>query len=358
MRATSMNPGFDIDHAVWTYMRLVPEQYKDPAKQRLLVDEALQRLRALPGVVGAAITQRVPLNDNTVMDTFVRTDLSPQPTHINFEWNAVGPDYFRTIGISIRRGREFSLQDGKGVETAAVVNETFARIAFGGADPVGHTLRFGQITKRIVGVAKDSKYFTLGESQRPSLYDPYVTRDAMVNLNFIVRTDGSPSAYVKPIQTILGQLDSSAAIETKPMVQSLGLALLPSQAGAALLGAMGILGLVLAAIGLYGGLLYAVSRRTREIGIRIALGATPGRVLRAVCRHSLTLVAAGMTTGLALATFAMRPLAIFLVPGLSSLDPVSLLAVAAVFIAVALLATLVPAVRALRVDPMTALRYE
>ena len=163
---------------------------------------------------------------------------------------------------------------------------------------------------------------------------------------------------MKPISDILGRLDPTAAIETKPMSQALGLALLPSQAGAVMLGAMGILGLLLAAIGLYGVLLYSISRRTREIGLRVALGATPFDVLRIIGRQSLALVASGMVVGLTLAFFATRPLALFLIPGLSTFDPAAVLAVMGLLGAVAVLATLVPAIRALRIDPMTALRYE
>jgi ABC-type antimicrobial peptide transport system permease subunit len=173
-----------------------------------------------------------------------------------------------------------------------------------------------------------------------------------------VRSAGSPAGLVKPIQEVLGQIDPAAAIETKPMIQALGMALLPSQAGAAMLGSMGMLALVLAATGLYGGLMYAVSRRTREIGIRLALGATPVGVMRVVCRHTAALVGVGMVAGLALAFALGRPVAAFLVPGLSAADPASLLSVVGVLIGVALLATLVPAMRALRVDPMTALRHD
>jgi ABC-type antimicrobial peptide transport system permease subunit len=177
-------------------------------------------------------------------------------------------------------------------------------------------------------------------------------------LHFLVRASGSPTACVKPIADTLSHLDSTAAIETKPMDQALGLALLPSQAGAVMLGAMGILGLMLAAIGLYGVLLFSVSRRTREIGLRVALGATPSDVLRIVGRQSLVLVGGGIVAGVALAFFVMQPLAIFLVPGLSTLDPTAVLAVTGVLGATALLASLAPAARALRIDPMTALRYE
>lgn len=365
LRATSMNPGFDINQTVWTYMRLVPGKYSDPVHMRLVVDEALRRLRAVPGVSAAAIAKNVPLNGNTVVDTVVRMDT--KSVRVNTDWNSVGPDYFRAIGIPLARGREFSPADEKATESAAIINETLGRQVFGESNPIGHVLTFGPVMKlRIIGVARDSKYFTLGESRRAALYDAYFARNtaihpgpnAQVNLHFIVHTAGSPSAYVKPIQEALGQLDPSAAIETKPMIQSLGLALLPSQAGAALLGAMGVLGLILAVIGLYGGLLYTVSRRTREIGIRVALGATRTGVVLAVCRDSLVLVGTGLLIGLALAIFAARPLAMFLIPELGSFDPASLAAVSIVFLGIALLATLVPALRALRVDPMTALRYE
>jgi ABC-type antimicrobial peptide transport system permease subunit len=212
--------------------------------------------------------------------------------------------------------------------------------------------------KLIVGVAKDSKYFTLSEKQRLAVYDPYFASGEPINLHFLIRTAGVPAGYVKPITDMLGHLDSTAAIETKPMSRALGLALLPSRAGALMLGAMGILGLVLAAIGLYGVLLYSVSRRTREIGLRVALGATPSDVLRLIGRHSLVLVGSGAMAGLALAFFAVQPLGLFLVPGLSALDSTTFFAVIGVLGAVALPATLTPAIRALRVDPMVALRYE
>jgi ABC-type antimicrobial peptide transport system permease subunit len=216
----------------------------------------------------------------------------------------------------------------------------------------------GAETQLIVGVAKDSRYFTLGEKQRLAVYQPYFAYREPVNLHFLVRTTSSPADYLRRISDILGRLDPTAVIETKPMSRALGLALLPSKAGAVMLGTMGILGLVLAAIGLYGLLLYSISRRTREIGLRVALGATPFDVMRIIGRQCLALVASGMVVGLTVALFATRPLSLFLIPGLSTFDPGALVAVVGVLGAVAVLATLVPARRALSVDPMTALRYE
>jgi predicted permease len=363
LRATSMNPGFDVHHTIWAYMRLTPDQYTgaDQTKQMSVARAALEQLRALPGVESAAITRRVPLNDNCHIGTDLRTDISSAAVRVQYNCNNVGPDYFRTLAIPILSGREFSSTDRKGSQAVVIVNETFARAVFGRTDPLGHTIstdfKNGK-AKLIVGVAKDSKYFTLGEKQRLAVYEPYFASDEPINLHFLIRTAGSPAGYAKPITDILGRLDSTAAIETKPMSQALGLALLPSRAGAAMLGAMGILGLMLAAIGLYGVLLYSVSRRTREIGLRMALGATPSDVLRIIGRHSLALVGSGALAGLVLAFFAMQPLALFLVPGLSTLDTTAFLAVIGILSVVALVATLAPATRALRVDPMAALRYE
>jgi predicted permease len=363
LRATSSNPGFDVDHTIWAYMRLVPERYTDAGqnKQLAIVHTALEELRLLPGVDSVAITRRVPLNDNCVIGTALRTDISPSPVQVSYECNDVGPGYFHTIRTPIVRGREFSVADRKDTQPVVIVNETLARTVFGNVDPVGHTIKSdltGSETQLIVGVAKDSKYFTLGEQQRLAVYQRYFAHPQPVNLHFLISTTNRPSSYVKPISDILGRLDPTAAIETRPMSQALGLALLPSRVGAVMLGAMGILGLVLASIGLYGVLLYSISRRTREIGLRVALGATPFDVLRIIGGQSLALVASGTVVGLMLALFATRPLALFLIPGLSTFDPGAFLAVVGLLGVVAVLATLVPAARALRIDPMTALRYE
>jgi ABC-type antimicrobial peptide transport system permease subunit len=154
----------------------------------------------------------------------------------------------------------------------------------------------------------------------------------------------------------LNRLDPTAALETKTMQSGLGLALLPSRAGAAILGSTGLLGLALASIGLYGVLLYSVSRRLREIGLRMALGATPGEILKLVIGQSLALTGAGAGIGLAISIVAVRPLAMFLTPEVRTSDPSNFVAVAAALALVALIATISPALRALRVDPAIALR--
>jgi predicted permease len=361
-KSMTMSPGFDAEHTVWASMRLVPEKYTTVEQTRSVISSALSELRALPGVEATSITRVVPLNDNSVWQTNFRTDLNDQPILLRLHNNDVAPDYFRTMGIPILNGREFMPSDRKGAPEVAIINENISRSLFGNRNPVGHTFRVATPTLgtpiTVVGVAKNSKYFTLGEESPLALYMPYLQADLpVVNLHFLVRAS-RPQDVVKEIAGTLGRLDASAAIEVKLMRNALGFAFLPSRVGAALLGSMGLLGLALASIGLYGVLAYAVSRRFREIGLRIALGADRTAIVGMVLRQSLSLVITGVAIGLGIAAFATRPLTMFLVPDLSPTDPVTFLGVAAVLLAVALVATLGPALRAVRVDPMTALRYE
>jgi predicted permease len=357
MQATSMSPGFDSAHTLWVYMRLAPEGYPVPEKIHALVENALQRLRNVPGVESAAIARVVPLNGNMHLSTRLFPDTGRQPVSVSFHDNYVSDGYFRTMGIPIVAGREFLPSDRR----VAILNENLARRLFGNINPIGHTFRWaeGGAPVTVAGVAGNSKYFTLGEDNALAYYAPYIEmRDQLVNLNFLVRAEARPEPLMPGADAVLGELDPTAALETKPMAKALSFAMLPSRAGAAMLGSMGLLGLALASIGLYGVLLYAVSRRIREIGLRVALGAGPGSILRLVFEQSFGLVAAGLVIGTAVAIFAVRPLAMFLVPGVRPGDAWNFAAVAGVLCLVALAATASPALRALRVDPMVALREE
>lgn len=363
--SNSLSPGFDIHHTVWAYVRLVPERYssKDPAESKSkiesVVHRALEQIRGLPGVKSAAAAAIVPLNDNVKFGGDVRVDGGSQAQQLFYTGNWIGPDYFKTMGIPLLSGREFLATDREGAPHVVVLNQSMARRLFGEQNPVGHTLLFhGDPPAIVIGVAKDSKYFSLGEKDLPAVYwaDAQSSR-AAVNLSFMLRTE-HPESILKEVNNALGAIDATAAIEVKPMDRALGLALLPSRAGAALLGSMGVLGLLLAALGLYGVLTYSVARRTREIGIRVALGARPATVGYLVFRSSLLLAGAGLALGGVLAYFAADPLAMFLVPELSAHDPISFVGVFATLLLVAIAATLSPTIRALKVDPIVALRYE
>ena len=359
VQASTSNPGFDLKHTVWAYMRLVPASHTNPEKTRALAGIALENLRALPGVESVALATVVPLNNNMTIGLPVRTDLAPEPVPVTFRFNNVGPGYFHVMQIPILHGREFLPSDRRGAPRIAILNEAMARRLFGSADPIGHIVTWGESSEMIVGIARNSKYFTLGEENMPALYSPYEQADRPgSDLHFLIRAAGAPQLLVAPVNAALGRLDPTAAIETRPMSQALTLALLPSRFGAAILGSVGLLGVALAAIGLYGALLYGVTRRLREIGLRIALGATWQDVLWLVLRQSVTLAATGIAIGIALAVFAVRPLAMFLTPEVRPTNVGTFVAVAAVMLAVTLTATISPALRSLRVDPITSLRYE
>ena len=361
-KALSMHPGFDAEHAVWVQMRVVPEKYTTVEQTRTVVRNALAELRALPGIEAASIARVVPFNGDSHQTTELRTDVGDQPIQVRLHNNAVGPDYFKAMGIPILEGREFLSSDRKGAPEVVVLNENLARQLFGNRNPVGHTFWYGTAAAgaglTITGVASNSKYLTLGEERPLAVYRPYSQEEELLaDLHFLVRTP-RPRDVAKEIAQTLGRLDSSASVEVKPMRDAMGFAFLPSRVGAALLGSMGLLGLALASIGLYGVLAYSVARRTREIGLRVALGADRAAVLRMVARESFGLLATGLAIGLGISIFATKPLAMFLVPELSPSDPSTFLTVVAVLGVVAFAATLGPALRALRVDPMVALRYE
>jgi predicted permease len=357
--AGSMNPGFDVHHTIWAYMRLVPEKYVKKERIDTVVRSALEKLRTLPGVQSAATLRTVPFNDQQTMGIDVRSDTGA-PVHITYSNNEVGPDYFKTMDIPLLAGREFLFSDGKNAPGAVIINASFAHRLFGDKSAVGHTIRVHSGPPlTIVGVAKDSKYFTMGEKDRPAMYMSYFqSNDAVINLNFMVQSALPPASLVKIISGALGSVDPTAALEVKPMEKSMALAMLPSQAGAALLGSMGALALLLASVGLYGVLLYSVSRRIREFGLRMALGAMRAAVIRLVLKDTVWMLGGGLVTGLLLAFFATPSLSLFLVPEVGVHDVTTFAFTIGVLAAVAVIASVSPVLRAARVDPAIALRYE
>ena len=361
MYATSFNAGFDTSHTVTAIFQTVGGTYT-PQRFASLVDTALERLRALPGVEAASPASAVPLNPFLAFNRpggRFRPDAGSRTVRVEYNSNAVGPDYFRVMGIPILQGRAFADSDRIGAPEVVILNENLARRLFGNTNPVGHILRFpNNRDTTIVGIARNCKYATLGEDNAMALYEPYFQQNHSAFAHFIVRTRGAPETIARKVNETLAGLDAAAAVETHTMGEIFAGALLPSRLGAAILGSMALFGLMLASIGLYGVLLYATQQRMREIGIRVALGATPGNVFAMVVGQSLRLVTAGMVIGLAVAAVAVRPLSMFLVPEVRPADPMNFVAVACVLALVAGLATLAPTARALRVDPAVALRHE
>ncbi len=362
-RAATLNPGFDLQNTSWAQMRFVPENFSGAEKVQALIRSALEELHAVPGVTAATVAGFVPLNDHFSTRTLsIYMDQTSEGKRVEHWWNAVGPEYFATMGIEIRSGREFTTLDRRGAQRVVILNEAMARTLFGGENPLGRELRFGRddkVSRTVVGVARNSKYSSLGEQDRPAIYEPYYQAGAgRGGLNLLVRTSQPPDTLSKAVASALLKIDPTSSVEVKPMSRATAFALLPSRAGALMLGSVGFLGLALASVGLYGVLAYSITRRTREIGLRVALGARREEILRLVLKEAGWIVGLGLIVGILIALAITRPLTRFLVPGLSTSDPATYATVAFVLLLVGAMAALTPALRALRIDPMTALRYE
>jgi len=355
IQATSFQAGFDTSHTIVATVQ-------GPSDRRKFVDSALERLRELPGIEAASPAYAVPLNPFLAFSRErgpLRPDAGSRSVRVEYNSNSVGPDYFRIMAIPILDGRAFLDSDRAGAPEVVILNENMAHRLFGDTNPLGHILRFpDNRDARVVGIARNSTYVNLGEKDAMALYVPFSQQAVRGYAHFFLRTRGAPETMARKVDEALAGLDHSASVDTRIMGDLFAAALLPSRAGAAVLGAMALFGLLLASIGLCGVLLYSTQQRIREIGIRVALGASPGNVLGMVARQSCKLVATGMCSGLAIAAFAVRPLSMFLVPEVRTTDPVNFVAVACLLAVVAGLASVAPTIRALRVDPAVALRHE
>ena len=362
-RAHDLDPGFDTAHTIVAQISFVEGRYTPETRARFL-DDAAGRLAAIPGVQAATYAHGVPLTMRS--GTRTGTDLQRGDGvrfRASYDANFVGPSYFRTLGIPIVKGREFLKTDRADAARVAVINQEFARRYFSDRDPVGQQLLLPGATAPyavdIVGLVGNSRHRTIGEAQQAAVYESFLQRGNRGRfVHILARSAGPPDPIAKEIEGALNAMDRSAAIDVRPMRSALAFAFLPSQIGAALLGALGALGLILAMVGLYATVAYSVSRRTAEIGVRMALGASRGAVLRLIMRDAALFSAIGIVIGLAVAALITQPIAAFLVAGLSPSDPATFAGTALVLFLVSLAAASSPARRATRIDPVAALRRE
>jgi len=369
--AQRINPGFTADKVLAARLNINLLRYTKVQGQQFY-GQVIERVEALPGVESASLARIVPMSGAGRTGGFViqgqpaadepnRTEGTGLPDNAStVNLNVVALKYFSTMGIPLLRGRDFSAQDSENAPLAVIINETFARRYFSDEDPLGKRISFSGTNgpwSEIVGVVRDSKYRTVGETPRPSGFVP-LAQNHETGMTLHVRTSANPLSLAGSVRREVQALDPNLAVTN---IQSLSdvvaASLFAARMGAVLLAIFGFLALLLAAIGLYGVMSYAVSRRTREIGIRMALGAGKGNVLRLVLMDGLTLVGAGVATGLIVAAAATRLLASFLY-GVSPLDATTFAAIPLVLAVVAVLASYLPARRAARVDPIIALRYE
>ncbi|MFY9609329.1 MAG: ABC transporter permease [Blastocatellia bacterium] len=363
--ASSIDPGFDADNLLVMAMDLQLQGYNETTG-RNFSSQLLDRVRALPVVESASITDALPLGlDGARRGITIEgyTAQAGESTEVNSAF--VTPGYFETLRIPVLRGGAFDGQDRAGSLGAVMINEAFARRYWPGQDPIGKRIQRGVGRSgsndspylAVVGVVKDGKYATLGEEATPFFY-LNLAQDYLSAPTLIVRTRGNPFDCLPAVRNEVAALDKNLPLyDVKTMREHLGLALLPARLAGSVLGVFGLVALLLAASGIYGVMAYAVAQRTREIGIRMALGARAVDVLKLVVRQGMTLVVIGVVIGLTGAFFLTRLLESFLF-GVTSTDPATFAAIALLLVAVALAACFVPARRATRVDPMVALRYE
>jgi macrolide transport system ATP-binding/permease protein len=358
VEARTMDPGFSARQALLASMDLLPSGY-DATRGSAFIQDLLQRLAALPNVRAVSVAQSVPLDVGGGSDMGVSVDgYSPTPgEEMMAYYNRVGPDYFDTMGVEIVSGRGITARDVNGQPLVAVINETMARRFWGGRNPVGGTIRFGSGPVTIVGVARSGQYAKLQEPPRNFMYLP-VLQQWRPDLILHVRTIGDPAAVLPSVQAELKHLDASVPLfDVRTLEQHLELSVFLPRLAGWLLGVFGMLGLTLALIGIYGVVAFSVSQRTREIGVRVALGAARHEIVTMVLAQGLRVIAIGLTSGLILAWIAGRFLSAQLV-GVSATDPLSFLGTAAVLVLVAVGASLLAARRAARLEPLTALRLE
>ena len=353
LNAQSIDPGFDVRRVAVATIDPGSVGY-DEAQRRVFYDALLTRVEHLPGVTAASWVNHLPLSAAREQGSAV-TQTNAGKRTISVDVLRVAPRYFTTMGIPFSRGRDFTLQDAK-KPGAVIINDTMARQLWPGQDPLGRRVNIGDWGDApVIGVVKTGKYRTLGEDPIPVAYLPlsYMPRQTLV-----VRTVSDPRTLLNPVRRQISNVDPNlVATDLETLQQFMTLPLFPARVTGILLGIFGMMALVLAMGGLYGVIAYTMSQRTREIGLRVALGAQKGDVARLVLRYGLAIAGVGVAIGIA-AAFGVTRVLSSLLYGIRADDPATLIGVSAALIGVTLLACYVPARRAMRVDPMVALRYE
>jgi putative ABC transport system permease protein len=322
-----------------------------------------QRVAGLPGVVAVGTTDLLPLNMSNQQTVVSIPGREEQPNVGWFQTDvaSVSPGYFDAMGMPLLKGRAFAAGDREGAPGVAIINETIAARMWPGEDVLGKAFLYGSLRDgtpmTVVGVARNAKYRSLGEDPIPMVFVPFAQQGGR-SVSLVVRMAPGVPDPARGFREAVRALDPALPImRIAPMMQVIGVALLPNRAALALATLFGATGLLLSAVGLYGVLSYMVSRRRREIGIRMALGAAARNVRNLVLGDGLRLVAIGLAIGYVVAARVTRLLRTLLF-GVSPLDPVTYGAIALLFGTVALAACLVPTRRALRTEPLEVLRHE
>jgi putative ABC transport system permease protein len=358
---TSVNAGFESANLLTWQMNL-PPQYTNPTDRLAFYREFFARMEALPGVVSVGGTTRVPLGSTSVSTT-VQIEGRPVPVAElpEVQFRRAMHNYFEAMGIPIRRGRNFDPNDGPTAPAVAVVNETMARKLFPNMDPIGQHVRTGPGATgpwtTIVGVIGDVRHGGLEEEPQPEMYISYL-QGPPVSPFIVVRTTGDPALMAETVRAEARRIDKNLPLwDVRTMTTLRSEAVSTRRFVLLIVGAFGILALGLAAIGVYGVMSLIVSERTREVGVRLALGAEPSQLLTMIVAQAAKLAGIGVAIGLMVA-LPLAPLLDSQLYGIRSFDPMTFITVPLVLLLVAALAAVVPARKAMRIDPLAALRID
>jgi putative ABC transport system permease protein len=357
------NPGFNPDNVLTMNLVLPAVKYKDAPQRAAFYSDLVQRVQATPGVESAAFVNYLPLGGSNSSDSYLVEGEPEPPPGQEFvgRYRVATPDYFQTMRIPIIKGRAFTDQDKSGAPPVVIVNETLARKHWPGQDPIGKRFRFyGPIERapwmEIVGVIEDVKH-DLNLPVTPEYYLPHA-QDAWTAMVLVARTNVEPESLAASLRQQVWAIDKDQPVfDVRTMQEVRSMSVTLYSFSSVTLGIFAGLALLLASIGIYGVMAFAVTQRTQEIGIRMALGARAGDVLKLVVKHGMKLALLGIAIGLAGAWALTRFMGKLLV-GVKPTDLLTFAIVAACLFVAALLACYLPARRATKVDPLVALRYE
>ncbi len=361
VKLSHVNPGFNPANVLTVELTLPPLKYDQEDQQRRFVEGALQEISSLPGVTFAGATHVLPFTGDYVLGVFFEGRPPVKPSEVpSINYYAVSPDYFQAMGIPLRRGRAFTANDRKGAERVVIVSETFVSRFFPNEDPIGkriHVTQGPQTWRQIVGIVGDTKQYGLDQKSPAQVYEP-IAQLPFSFMTFVVKTKGNPMALAHSVEQRIQKVDpEQPTTMMRPLQQVLDQSIADSRTGMMLLTVFAVIALLIAATGLYGVMAYSVTQRTREIGLRMALGAERARVLRLVIGQGMLLTIVGLGLGLA-GSFALTRLLHEFLFETSPTDPVVFAGISLTLACISLLACYIPAWRASKVDPVVALRHE
>ncbi|HEV2234722.1 MAG TPA: FtsX-like permease family protein, partial [Terriglobia bacterium] len=361
-RVLSVDPGFTTEHVLTLNLSLADSRYPQAIQKRAFYFEVLRRVESLPGVRSAAFVDSLPLSPYQ-MKMMIRTQTASErgvasDTNLLLSQLTVSPAYFSTLGIPLVKGRTFTDADDEQAPKVAVINETMARHMWPGEDPIGKELPLMNDKINVVGVIADTRHEGLSADVESEIYLPLLQSGLITPMQLAVRTSTNPATMISTVRSQIAAIDPEEPIyNVTTLEQTLSDSVAPRRFNMLMLGIFAGIALALATVGIYGVMAFSVAQRTREIGIRMALGAGRGDVLSLMSRQALGVTLAGVAFGLFGAWALTRFLSNFLY-GVQPTDRATFIVVPIALITVSLLACYIPARRATKVDPIEALRYE